>query len=68
MLRNIAHEVLAESPKNLLETLADEMADKVLDFSKVELTTVTLEKHGIFPDCIPGVSVTKKREGLGLRN
>lgn len=62
LLRNIAHAVLAESPKNLVETLADEMADKVLAFSQIESVTVSLEKHGIFPDCVAGVSVIKKKQ------
>lgn len=60
-LRELAIKVLSRSPKNLLETLVDEIAENILTFPNVQSVFVSLEKPDIFPDCVAGVSVMKKK-------
>ncbi len=61
LLRDLAIETLSQSPKNLLETLANSLVEKTLLLPKVFQATVSLEKSDIFPDCIAGVSLTKRK-------
>lgn len=63
-LREIAIVTLSRSPKNLLETLVDEIAEKILLFPKVQSVFVSLEKPDIFPDCVAGVSILKEKSHL----
>lgn len=63
-LREIAIGTLFRSPKNLLETLVEEIAEKILTLPKVQSVFVSLEKPDIFPDCTAGVSLTKEKNHL----
>ncbi len=60
-IRNVAITVLQESPKNLLETLADDIATRVLNNNRTISCKVQLEKSRIFDDCVPGVTLTKAK-------
>lgn len=60
-VRSVAITVLLESPKNLLETLADNIATRVLEYAQVISCKVTLEKSKIFDDCVPGITLTKMK-------
>lgn len=61
IIRGTAIAILSAAPKNLLETLADEMCDAIIKNKQALSVTVTLEKPSIFPDCVPGVTRTVAR-------
>lgn len=53
----------AEGERNLIETLAEDLADAVLDFNGVCAITLSVEKF-IIPDCDSvSVTITRAREG-----
>jgi dihydroneopterin aldolase len=52
-LRNIAHEVLMQSPKDLIESLAEEIALRVLALARVDQVIVQIEKPDVWIDSVP---------------
>lgn len=59
-LRMYIYEVLAKSPHDLIESLAEEMAERVLthDVVKVE---VEIKKPDVWKDSSPGVRITRTK-------
>ncbi len=58
-LRRYIHEVLMQSPRNLVESLAHEIAEKVLAHSIVLSVEVDIQKPDVWNDCTPGVTITR---------
>jgi dihydroneopterin aldolase len=59
-LRMYIYEILAQSPHDLLESLAEELAAKVLahNVAKVE---VEIKKPDVWKDSVPGVRITRTK-------
>jgi dihydroneopterin aldolase/2-amino-4-hydroxy-6-hydroxymethyldihydropteridine diphosphokinase len=57
-LRRYIHEVLAQSPHDLIESLAEEIAARVLKHG-VDKVDVEIKKPDIWPDSVPGVRITR---------
>ena len=60
-IRKYVHDVLMESPHDLLESLAEDIAQKVLSHNIVVQVEVDIQKPDIWSDCIPGVSIIRKK-------
>ena len=59
-IRKYIHEVLKQSPHNLLESLAEEVASKVLSHN-VFSVEVEMQKPDVWSDCVPGVKIIRKK-------
>lgn len=59
-IRTYIHEVLAQSPHDLLESLAEEIAQKVLDHEVLRVE-VEIKKPDVWSDCTPGVKIIRKK-------
>jgi dihydroneopterin aldolase len=59
--RAIAQEVIGGGTCHLIETLADRIAVKLLEDTRLSSVTVAIRKPHIYPDCMPGVSITRQR-------
>lgn len=59
-LRECISEILAEPPHDLIESLAEAMASRVLayDVTKVE---VEIKKPDVWGDCVVGVKITRTK-------
>lgn len=60
LLRTYIHEVLSRSPRDLIESLAEELSEKVLAHN-VEKVEVEIRKPDVWTDCSPGVRITRSR-------
>jgi dihydroneopterin aldolase len=52
-LRDIAHDILMQSPHDLIESLAEEIAKDVLLLGHISKVEIILEKPDIWGDSIP---------------
>jgi dihydroneopterin aldolase len=59
-IRKYIYEVLESSPKSLVESLAYQIAEKVLAH-EVTSVEVEIEKPDVWGDCVPGVKIFKKK-------
>ncbi len=59
-IRKSVHDILMQSPHNLIESLAEEIAAKILTHSKVSSVEVDISKPDLWNDCIPGVVIVRK--------
>jgi dihydroneopterin aldolase len=59
-LRMYIYEVLSKSPHNLIESLAEEIAQKVLEHS-VSRVEVEIKKPDVWKDSSPGVRITRSK-------
>ena len=60
-LKAIVEEVFRRAPRYLLETLAEEIAKKVLKEKKVREITVTVKKLKIWNNGVPGVTIVRAK-------
>lgn len=61
-IRSAAHSILMKSPHDLIEALAEEIAEAVLLYEKVSAVEVDISKPDVWNDCIPGVMIIRKRK------
>lgn len=59
-LRMYIYEVLAQSPHDLVESLAEEIATKVLTHD-VTSVDVKIEKPDVWGDCVVGVKIIRQK-------
>ena len=59
--REQAKDVIERESFRLLERLADTLAQAVLEDERVATVSVTIRKSEMFPDCTPGVTITRTR-------
>lgn len=59
-LRSYIHEVLSLSPYDLIESLAEEIAQKVLTH-EVSSVDVEIRKPDVWNDCVPGIKITRSK-------
>jgi dihydroneopterin aldolase len=60
-LRMYIYEVLSKSPHNLIESLAEEIAQKVLGGHAVEKVEIEIKKPDVWKDSSPGVRIMRHR-------
>ncbi len=60
-IRKSVHDILMQSPHDLIESLAEEIATAVLGHSKVASVEVDVSKPDVWNDCIPGVVIIRKK-------
>lgn len=61
VIRKEVHTILMKSPRDLVEALAEEIAERVLLYKKVSVVEVDISKPDVWNDCIPGVNIVRKR-------
>ena len=60
-IRKSVHDILMKSPQNLIESLAEEIAVKILSHKKSVTVEVDISKPDVWNDCIPGVTIVRKK-------
>jgi dihydroneopterin aldolase len=60
-LKTIVEDVFAAAPRYLLETLAEDIAKKVLKDKRAKEVTVTIKKLAIWKNGVPGVTIVRRR-------
>lgn len=58
-IRTIVHDILMKSPRSLLESLAEEIAEAVLSHTRVVSVEVDISKPDVWNDCIPGIVIVR---------
>lgn len=59
--RSVAKEVVEESSFNLLEKLANTIAEQILEDIRIAGVSITIRKTEVYPDCTPGVTIQRTR-------
>lgn len=59
--RNAAKEVVEKSSFKLLEKLADAVAQKVLEDTRIAEVSVSIRKTEMYNDCVPGITIVRSR-------
>jgi dihydroneopterin aldolase len=62
--RDIATDVVTKNTFYLIETLAERIAVKILEDSRIARVRVTVRKPTVYTNALPGVSITRERQGL----
>jgi dihydroneopterin aldolase len=60
-LRQNIIDIAQDQSFNLIERLAQEIIDSILQDKRVNSVTVTIKKLDIYPDTVPGITVTQSR-------
>jgi dihydroneopterin aldolase len=60
-IRTSVHDILMQSPHDLIESLAEEIASVVLSHSKVQSVEVDISKPDVWNDCTPGVNIVRNK-------
>jgi dihydroneopterin aldolase len=61
-IRTSVHDILMKSPHDLIESLAEEIAEVVLTHQKSKTVKVDISKPDIWTDCVPGVVILRSKE------
>ena len=61
LIRKAVHEILMKSPHDLIESLAEDIACAILQYEKVASVEVDIAKPDVWNDCVPGVTITRKK-------
>lgn len=61
IIRSVVLETFAQSPLNLIETLAVQIAEKLLSAADVSRALVKIAKPDIWADSLPSVEVTRTK-------
>lgn len=59
-LKSIAEDVFAAAPRYLLESLAEDIAKKILKDKRAREVSVTIKKLAIWKNGVPGVTIVRK--------
>jgi dihydroneopterin aldolase len=60
-LRAIIEDVFKGKPHFLLEALAEEIVQRILAHTTAQEVTVSIQKTAVWPNGVPGVSITRTR-------
>ncbi len=60
-IRKSVYDTLMKSPQNLIESLAEEVATKVLSHKKSLSVEVDITKPDVWSDCVPGVTIVRTK-------
>ena len=61
LIKAAVEDVFAAAPRYLLETLAEDIAKKILKDKRAKEVTVTIKKLQIWKNGVPGVTIVRKR-------
>ena len=61
LIRKSVHDILMQSPHDLIESLAEEVARSVLTHPKALSVEVDISKPDIWNDCVPGVVIVRTK-------
>ena len=61
LIRTSVHDILMQSPHDLIESLAEEIASRVLLHPKALSVEVDISKPDIWNDCVPGISIVRNK-------
>ena len=59
--REIAQDVVSNNSFYLIEKVADLLASKILEDERIADVAITIRKPAVFEDCVPGVSIIRKK-------
>ena len=62
VLRTVTEEVFQSKPHYLVEKLAEEIAQKILNGTSAKEVTITIQKTAVWPNGVPGISITRSRK------
>lgn len=62
LIRKFVHDILMQSPHDLIESLAEEIASHALLHPKALSVEVDISKPDIWNDCTPGVMIVRNKE------
>ena len=60
-IRTSVHDILMKSPHSLVESLAEEIAVKILSHSRAVTVEVDISKPDVWNDCVPGVAIMRSK-------
>ena len=60
-IRTSVYDILMKSPHDLIESLSEEIAGKVLSHPKSLRVEVDISKPDIWNDCVPGVTIIRNK-------
>lgn len=60
-LRTSVHDILMKSPHDLIESLAEEIAEQILSHPKANSVHVDISKPDIWNDCVPGILIVRSK-------
>jgi dihydroneopterin aldolase len=60
-IRKSVHDILMQSPHDLIESLAEEIASTVLAHEKACSVQVDISKPDVWNDCVPGVIFKREK-------
>ena len=61
LLRSIVENVFAGESRYLVETLAEQIAEKILHDTSAREVTVSIQKTEVWPNGIPGIIITRSK-------
>ncbi len=59
--REIARDLVSGSSFYLIETLAEKIAEKILEDRRIASVSITIRKPSVYTDALPGISITRSR-------
>ena len=59
--REIAREVVSGVPHFLIEKIAGDIAQRILEDKRITEVTVTIRKPAVLPDAVPGITILRAR-------
>ncbi len=60
-MRTLTKDIVEKGSYKLMETIADTIAQRVLEDTRVANVSVTVRKMDVYPDCTPGVTIERTR-------
>jgi dihydroneopterin aldolase len=59
--KKIAKDVVEKQSFNLIERLADTIATKILEDTKIQSVAITVRKPAVYADSVPGIRIERSR-------
>ncbi len=59
--RDIAEDVIKNESHYLIEKVADRIASRILEDTKIREVTIIIRKPAVLPNGIPGIAITRSR-------
>jgi dihydroneopterin aldolase len=61
LIRKSVHHILMKSPHNLIESLAQDMAESILSHPHVLSVEIDISKPDVWNDCTPGLVIVRNK-------
>ena len=62
LIRRSVHHILMKSPYNLIESLAEDMAESLLSHPHVATVEIDISKPDVWNDCTPGLVIVRNKK------